>query len=121
MAESLPKDRFQHKMESPKLHGGIARIIRNRGGKAGAWEVQNTAMPGEFGLWHYNTLMLTWNYKGLGWYSLGHGSVSDQNGMNIAFKILGFPNYYSRKGGARILWLENEQDRKRLPKYLRTA
>jgi hypothetical protein len=35
-------------------------------------------------------------------FRLGHGSVSDQQGMNTLFKALGLPYYYSRKGGAQI-------------------
>jgi hypothetical protein len=41
--------------------------------------------------------------------STGHGSVSDQGGMNTAFKVLGLPLRYDRDyrgGGARITRLE---------------
>jgi hypothetical protein len=33
---------------------------------------------------------------------IGHGSVSDQNGMNTAFAVLSQKYYYSRRGGAAI-------------------
>lgn len=75
-------------------------------------------------LWHYGTAMLTWNADNahdssvLDW-SLGWGSRSDQNGMNTAFSVLALPYYYSRKGGADILSLNDSGDRKRTPKYLR--
>ena len=35
-------------------------------------------------------------------YSTGWGSVSDQGGLNVAFKALGLPLYFTRKGGASI-------------------
>lgn len=34
--------------------------------------------------------------------SLGHGSVSDQNGCNQVFRAIGSPLYYSRRGGADV-------------------
>jgi hypothetical protein len=72
---------------------------------AGAWRVQKCANIAT--LWHYGTRMLTWNVNDprdpdyLD-YSLGWGSVSDQNGMNTAFRILDIPLYFSRAGGACI-------------------
>ena len=74
-------------------------------------------------LYHYSTLMLEWDLKNGGYVymSEGHGSVSDQNGMNTAFKVLGFPLYFSRKGGSSILALDNPLDFKRLPKYIRDS
>jgi hypothetical protein len=61
-------------------------------------------------LWHYSTPMLRWNVcdpcdpcaldYGIGW-----GSVSDQNGMNTAFRVLGLPLCYDRDqrgGGPRV-------------------
>jgi len=35
-------------------------------------------------------------------YSIGHGSKSDQGGMNRLFRALNAPYYYSRKGSANI-------------------
>lgn len=81
-------------------------------GTAGAWRVSGEH-PGHTDivvkhLWHYSTLMLTWredmpadeNYLD---YSTGWGSVSDQGGMNKAFRILGIPRYFVRRGGAEIV------------------
>lgn len=105
----------------------IAKIVRNGEGRAGKWRV--TGAESVIGsndidaraLWHYSTVMLAWRtsdnhiiYK-----STGHGSVSDQNGVNIALKVLAgyvhhcgglIPNggsgpafYFSRAGGARYI------------------
>lgn len=92
----------------------IASIIREGYGKAGsngAWRVGGTRLSNGVvlkELWHYGTRMLAWredrpadpDYLD---YSIGHGSVSDQGGMNQAFRILGIPLYFSRRGGAEIL------------------
>jgi hypothetical protein len=82
----------------------IASIVRNGKGRAGKWRVTRDGSVCE--LWHYSTLMLRWEDTGHGaqvWYTgTGHGSVSDQGGMNTAFKVLGLPLYFSRKGGAEI-------------------
>lgn len=65
-------------------------------------------------LWHYQTLMLEYRIvRGRDGYlkphvlsmSEGHGSVSDQQGMNTAFKVLNLPYRYDRDqrgGGPRI-------------------
>ena len=56
-------------------------------------------------LWHYSTKMLVWDSDNPTvplYYDIGNGSVSDQNGMNKAFRELGMPYYYSRAGGAEI-------------------
>ena len=72
--------------------------IQNR-----AW--QTTISPEKLyvTLWHYTTPMLEWrtdhpqsHWVGI---SLGYGSVSDQNGMNIAFRELNIPARYDRSGG----------------------
>ncbi len=83
----------------------IKEAIEKGQGKAHAWRVTETL--GVRRLWHYSTCMLTWNKNNPNDpefldYSLGWGSVSDQNGMNIAFRVLGIPLYYSRAGGAEI-------------------
>lgn len=70
----------------------LADIIREgkgRAGSGGAWRVYGKE------LWHYSTLMLKWeevgeNYEDV-YMSTGHGSVSDQHGMNVAFRTLGLP------------------------------
>lgn len=38
-------------------------------------------------------------------YGMGNGTVSDQGGMNTAFRELSLPYYYSRAGGAEIIEL----------------
>lgn len=62
-------------------------------------------------VWHYSTLMLRYSTdSGTKWdgnlntvyVSTGHGSVSDQGGLNQLFRALGMPLYYSRAGGAVI-------------------
>lgn len=88
----------------------IRDIIRTAGAKAGtrtagAWRVETG--EGRCTLYHYGTAMLTWNPadardESVLDYSLGWGSVSDQNGMNTAFRILDLPLYFSRAGGASI-------------------
>jgi hypothetical protein len=51
---------------------------------------------------------------------LGHGSKSDQDGMNRIFRKLGLSWYYSRKGGsAQIIDLLQDPESTALPKYLR--
>ena len=96
----------------------IEEIIRNRHSashrvlKAHAWRVEKPDSDPfvgiEYELWHYSTRMLHWresqrNGVELLSLSLGHGSVSDQNGVNIAFRVLGLPLYYQRAGGAGII------------------
>ena len=58
-------------------------------------------------LWHYGTRMLKWYVFDGGCvlvdWSIGHGSVSDQNGCNIAFRTLNLPYRYNRAGGAEIV------------------
>ena len=101
----------------------ITQIIRDGRGCAGSnrsWRVEtgihrvsdNWTLP-TVELWHYSTLMLSWSgdEDGIFWVytSIGHGSVSDQGGMNTAFKVLGLPLRYDRDwrgGGARITRLD---------------
>lgn len=105
----------------------INRTFEYRPGVAGAWRTEilsddDTAAIAE--LYHYNTMMLRWRISTpadsayLDW-SLGWGRVSDQQGMNQAFSILGLPYYYSRRGGAQILSLHYSDDVRQLPKYVR--
>lgn len=87
----------------------IKQIVSNGKGKAGHWRVEREIRD-EYTvchLYHYNHKMLSWrddypideNYLD---YSTGWGSVSDQGGMNQAFRILGIPLYFQRAGGAVI-------------------
>lgn len=88
----------------------IAEIIRNGKGKAHAWRVERDYLTDsewtKHVLWHYSTPMAGWYRRGnevrFTFLSLGHGSVSDQNGMNTLFRQFGTGWYYSRKGGAAI-------------------
>lgn len=87
------------------------RIRNGRAGSKGSWRLEKGesdpfAGP-EWELWHYSTLMLRWtDHFGGGvtirYTSTGHGSVSDQGGMNTAFKALGVPYRFDRAGGAQI-------------------
>jgi hypothetical protein len=87
----------------------IAQIIERKHGCAGsngAWRVEQDESDG-YSLWHYGTRMLRWRESSrygreIMDVSTGHGSVSDQGGLNTAFKVLGAPWYFSRKGGASI-------------------
>lgn len=95
-----------------------ADIIRNARGTAHAWRIVRDGPADPFRplvtLWHYSTPMLRWNprrpqddHEIL---STGWGSVSDQSGMNDAFRVLGLPYYYSRAGGAEIVELVRGPD-----------
>lgn len=87
----------------------IREIIANGSGRAGsngAWRVEDTPNC-NLVLTHYGHFMLRWNPANPADpavldYSIGHGSVSDQGGMNTAFRVLGLPLYFSRAGGAEI-------------------
>lgn len=93
----------------------IAEIVRRgsgRAGHAGSWRVErldsDPFVGREYALYHYGTLMLKWRRsKRFGdellFAGTGHGSVSDQNGINTAFKVLNLDYYFSRKGGPDIL------------------
>jgi hypothetical protein len=96
----------------------ITEIVRNGKGTAGsngAWRVYTRPgdddwRPDSRELYHYSTLMLEWDDEGVIDYSIGYGSVSDQGGMNKAFRALGVPFRYDRDergGGARITTLEH--------------
>lgn len=101
------------------MNSNIRKIIANRHGRAGhngSWQVDILIRtPPVYQLWHYTTLMLSWYDKSDGTsvmigFSLGHGSVSDQGGMNIAFRELGLSYRYDRDyrgGGPRISALEH--------------
>jgi hypothetical protein len=77
----------------------IADIVKRGNGTAGAWRVDR--FRDRCTLYHYSTEMLKWNpetfeitYGCTGW-----GSVSDQNGMNTAFRIIDADYAYRRNGG----------------------
>lgn len=87
----------------------IAEIIRNGRGTAHAWHVESDPSYGEDvrALYHYTTRMAEWDHKTheVLWTGLGWGSVSDQNGLNTLFRVLGAPYYFARDwrgGGARV-------------------
>lgn len=88
----------------------IKSVVVRGTGRAGKWRVEwddfGSSGATIHSLYHYSTKMLEWiqfaNGRVLVGWSTGHGSVSDQQGMNIAFKALGFHYYYSRRGGASI-------------------
>jgi hypothetical protein len=112
----------------------IADIISNRSGRAGsggAWRVERRPddadpFPGALELWHYSTRMLLWRdgpdgVDVLDW-SLGHGSVSDQRGMNTAFAELDLSYRYDRDergGGPRLTELDERPSEGRA-RYLRS-
>ena len=98
----------------------IADITRRGRGTSHAWRVE--ASPERVTdswqthhLYHYGTRMLSWRiarhagsdygYTELVDYSLGWGSVSDQNGDNTAFRVLDLPYRFDRDargGGPRV-------------------
>ena len=87
----------------------IASITAAGRGAAHAWRV-HAWQPANGGpcatLYHYSTAMLTWRVDSpddatVLAYSTGWGSVSDQNGMNTAFKVLGLLYRFDRDGRGR--------------------
>jgi hypothetical protein len=85
----------------------IASICRAGKGTAGKWKV--VEQGGSYHkLYHYDHLMLCWEDMGnddrvfVTYSDIGIGSVSDQQGMNKAFRALNTRFYYTRQGGARI-------------------
>ena len=95
----------------------LREAINKGEGKAGHWRVEKGDDDRHY-LYHYSTLMLTWEEVAEGQYedrdmSLGKGSRSDQGGMNVAFRELDLPYRYDRDrrgGGPRIVvWRTGEQ------------
>lgn len=87
---------------------------RGRAGSNGSWRVEkldsDEFVGTEYALWHYGTCMMIWRESHrhgteVLMMSTGNGSVSDQGGMNTAFRVLGLPYYFSRAGGAEIIEL----------------
>jgi hypothetical protein len=101
---------------------GIIRTGRGCAGSNGAWRVERDEsdpfVGQEYSLWHYSTRMLRWRSSRRSGtelldYSTGHGSVSDQGGMNTAFRELGLPYRFDRDargGGPRITELVRNAD-----------
>jgi hypothetical protein len=95
----------------------IESIVEAREGEAGPWRVTRVVnregsalMDDVFQLWHYSTCMLEWLESEAGStltrVNTGRGSVSDQNGVNKALRVLGINMRYHRDkrgGGARIV------------------
>ena len=84
----------------------LAGIVKAGKGRAGHWRVTpaefepGSGQANERALWHYDTVMLAWapdEENRILYLSTGHGSVSDQQGVNTALKILGG---YKRSGPA---------------------
>lgn len=89
----------------------IRSIIERGGGRSNGWRVEKRS-DGVAHLYHYSTLMLTWNSADpadesvLSW-DLGWGSRSDMNGMNVAFRLLDLPYYYTLNRGPAVEALES--------------
>jgi hypothetical protein len=97
---------------------GIIEAGKGRAGSGGAWRMETDGFVRR--LYHHRTLMLEYRIvRGRhGWtnrvvsMSEGHGSVSDQGGMNIAFRALGLPYRFDRDargGGPRISELKTHK------------
>lgn len=92
------------------VHTHIAgKLVRRffetgRGGQRGPWWVK--AIGAQAILGHYATEMLAFDLRGnVTVLSVGHGSVSDQSGINAALWALGSSMRYSRDirgGGPRV-------------------
>ncbi len=87
---------------------------------AGKWRSWDSEEPMTRNIYHYSTQMLSFKLDAEGqWdghlgtvdYSTGHGSLSDQKGMNTLFARLGMPYYFQRQGGAGIVTLDGPQFR----------
>lgn len=89
--------------------------LADKGATSGHWS--SITYNNRRDVYHYATLMLSFGIKDndpTTWdgdidtvaYSTGHGSVSDQNGMNKLFARQAMPFYYQRSGGAQIVTLD---------------
>lgn len=99
----------------------IRDIIRNGKGRTHGWLVTEYKWNNdESSPWTYHTLyhhghkMATWRTKDklteFVYLSIGWGSVSDQNGMNILFRQFNAPFRFNRAGGACIIYLETGEE-----------
>jgi len=83
----------------------LASIVHAGKGVAGPWAIvpgEDPARPGTdvLALRHYSTIMLAWvpaEDNRIIYLSTGHGSVSDQNGVNKALRVLG--GWYNPSNG----------------------
>ena len=93
---------------------GIVRAGKGRAGHGDSWHCRRLGWPDiengyAYQLTHYRHVMLKWSKTEDGKielldYDTGHGSASDQHGVNKALKALGIYNlYYSRAGGAHYV------------------
>ena len=94
-----------------QLHPEVTPWVEGKTHRAGAWTATDNVVR-EDGwmtrtIWHYATAMLEFEGNGLAdeWKvypcSIGHGSVSDQQGCNQLLKGSGW--YFQRQGGARYV------------------
>lgn len=95
----------------------IADLATNhnaRAGSHGSWRseartvIDRNGQYGRVTIWHYSTIMLDFRAddptdERYLWIGTGHGTASDQGGMNKLFSALKLPYYFSRKGGASIV------------------
>lgn len=89
----------------------IRDIIRGGRGQTHGWRVERR---GDIAiLVHYSTAMLRWDVRAPATsytvLSIGHGSVSDQNGVNTFFRLFDVPCRFDRDqrgGGPRVTSLE---------------
>lgn len=99
----------------------IITAHKGRAGSRGSWRVEKACDSDhyrgqEYELWHYGTRMLLWRESmALGVeildYDTGYGSVSDQGGMNKAFRTLCVPYRFDRAGGADIVDITEQLER----------
>lgn len=82
----------------------LQRIINRGRGTTRHWRVEN--QKGYKRLYHFDSLMAIWRGKQIIFMSIGHGSFSDQGGMNILFRELNAPYYYTRRRFPQIVLLE---------------
>lgn len=104
----------------------IVEIVTTKIGKrAGNWNtivVDDGTLPVAYELYHYNTCMLRWAEYNDGnralYLATGHGSKSDQKGMNKALRALGMgqTHYYSRTNGPQIVDPYTNKD---VPTYMK--
>jgi hypothetical protein len=88
----------------------LAQIVARGRGRAGHWRIEPAGPTGRVALVHHATPMLAWDPTpgadpDVNVLSIGWGSVSDQHGCNVAFRVLGAALRYDRDqrgGGARV-------------------
>ncbi|HSW91501.1 MAG TPA: hypothetical protein VLG09_02555 [Candidatus Saccharimonadales bacterium] len=94
------------------------RVRADRVGTIGAWSISQDVDKDNktyYHLYHYATRMVSWyrNEDGTAevfYTNIGHGSVSDQQGVNAALYELNAPMRYARNGGyARYEEIKKEE------------